>query len=106
MRILGSAMKALPFILTLPLAEVVDMSAEKGCGIWARAKELNKNKMPMAKVPESLCFTVVFSPENVSIKASYTPNSTIHNWQKFTIQNGICKPIRMPFMLSQRLYQA
>jgi hypothetical protein len=76
-RILGSDMKNLPFIFALPLDEVVDMSAEKGCGIWAIAKEVNKNKTPTASVPESLCFTV-FSPK-LSVKA-FLYTKFIH-WQ-------------------------
>jgi len=62
-------MKNLPFILTLPVEEVVDMSAEKGCGIWARAETLHNTRTQAAKVTESLCFTAVFSPDNKSAKA-------------------------------------
>src|SRR5579864_5026815 len=68
-RILGSDMKNLPFILTLPVEEVVDMSAEKGCGIWARAETLHNTRTQVAKATECLCFTVVFSPEKCSAKA-------------------------------------
>src|ERR1041384_2518550 len=80
-RILGTEMKTLAFMLTLPLAEVVDMSAEKGCGIWARAKTLHTTRTQAAKATESLCFTVVFSPETQVSRPSYTPNSAIRNWR-------------------------
>jgi hypothetical protein len=72
-------MKNLPFIFALPLDDVVDISAEKGCGIWARAKELNKNKTQMTSLAESLCFTIMFSPEKWSAKVFYTPKSAIGN---------------------------
>src|ERR1041385_5938706 len=78
-RILGTEMKTLAFMLTLPLAEVVDMSAENGCGIWARAKTLHNTRTQAAKATESLCFMVVFSPETQVLRPSYTPNSAIRN---------------------------
>jgi hypothetical protein len=56
---LGTETKNLPFTCTL--AEVVEKSAEKGCGIWAKAGMLRNATIHTANAARSLRFTMVFS---------------------------------------------
>src|ERR1051326_1622253 len=60
MRTLGREKKNLPFMLALPLADVVVKSAEKGCGIWARTGRERSIRRHMASGRRSLSFTIVF----------------------------------------------
>jgi hypothetical protein len=76
-------------MLTLPLADVVDISAEKGCGIWAKAETVKSNRTQMASEAESLYFTVVLSPECAIPRPTYTPKSAIGNWQMALSMNSL-----------------
>src|SRR5215470_9133932 len=77
MRTLGAEKKNLPFMLALLLAEVVLKSAEKGCGIWARAGTPRSIRMQIASGRPNLDFTMIFVLQTESIGyRSYTPKKS------------------------------
>jgi hypothetical protein len=92
MRILGIAKYILPVIWTLLFADVVEESAENGCGPWkANADETDKTtRAQMASLAQINCFTIL-SPQilgsttglyhRTNQKNQATPNT----WRSFTL---------------------
>src|SRR6267142_2697363 len=75
MRIFGSEKYALPVIFTLPLAEVVAISAEKGGGPWKAKAEVKTSSIRdrTAGRTERLCFTGFYLLEKDSELSKQNP---------------------------------